>query len=84
MANDQYNLGLAYLKADDNGSAITTFRDLLNEASDLETEASFYLALALLRENQSAEALPLLEGIRETDGQTIFTKAQELLNENWE
>lgn len=84
VANDTFNLGLSYLKAGDNSSAISSFKALLSTSSDLETEASFYLAVALLQDGKSTEALELLNTIKESDGLTIFNKAQDLINLNWE
>lgn len=77
---DKYSLGLAYLNAGQQETAITTFRELLTTAPKYRTIATFYLALALLDDNQKAEARELLQSIQPEDGNAWYRKAQKVLS----
>ncbi|MEM6769672.1 MAG: hypothetical protein AAF597_03720 [Bacteroidota bacterium] len=77
---DELSLGLAYLNADQHETAAIAFRKLLVTTPKYRTEATFYLALALLKGGQEAEALDLLAGIRSEDGKSWYRKAQAILS----
>lgn len=83
-AEDRLNLGYTYLSADRFASAETIFRDLLASASVYQTEARYYLALALLGQDENTEAFRLLELIKSTDGRVIYSDAQDLLSADWQ
>ena len=51
-----FTLGLAYMAVQDYPNAVITFREHLDQQSEYETEASWYLGLSLLKEGNTASA----------------------------
>ncbi|WP_020569565.1 tetratricopeptide repeat protein [Neolewinella persica] len=80
---DQLNLGVAHLRAGNYAQASQYFTGLIDPPGNFTTEARYYLGLSLLSSGNTKAGLEELQKIRETDGGSIYQKAQALIDASW-
>lgn len=83
-AEDELNLGKAYLRNDDFGKAVTIFRDLINRGGNITADASYLLGFTLLEQGSTDAGLAELRKIEPSDGNDLYGKAQDFLKADWD
>jgi tetratricopeptide (TPR) repeat protein len=81
LPEDELNLGKAYLRNANFERAEQALRGLVEQATDYTTEARYTLALSLLSQRKTTEAVAELRKISAADGAKIYQKARSLIDE---
>lgn len=83
-AEDELNLGKAYLRNNQYDKANAIFRELTGRGGEITADATYFLGLSLLRQGDTTAGLAELRNIKATDGKRLHGKAQKLLEADWE